>query len=412
MKGCLISRGRLASLSRHGRINAVTGNGSPPLHGRDGWLDLLRALAVSLVLASHGSWFFERPQQSAFANVTAVLGVEIFFVLSGFLVGGILFEQFKSEASWQSLLPSFWSRRWIRTLPNYYLFLGLNVLIYRHSGLPPLAPYFAFLQNFASPIPPFFPESWSLAVEELFYFLFPLVVMAFGRAYGRSTQAFVAAGAFVFLLSLATRIGAVILFEPAMEEGIRKVAIFRLDAIMSGVFAYVVLRWIRPGHRPALLAAGLMILAFSVAILTRPQVELDHSLFARTLLFNVLQLSIAMLLLWGFGRVDLPGAAGGGITALSKWSYSLYLVNMPVVIVVHSCWPFERGIALATVVSAALYGGICLVLAAGLYQYFERPILGWRDRKNFGERLASTTSPATAMRSPPAASATTAPRRW
>jgi peptidoglycan/LPS O-acetylase OafA/YrhL len=360
---------------------AVTENRSPPLTSRDGWLDFLRALAVSLVLASHGSWFFERPEESAFANVTAVLGVEIFFVLSGFLVGGMLFEQFKSDAPWQTLLPNFWSRRWIRTLPNYYLFLGLNILIYRHSGLPPLAPYFAFLQNFAKPIPAFFPESWSLAVEELFYFLFPLVVMAFSRAHGRSTRAFVAAGAFVFLLSLATRIGAVVLFEPTMETGIRKVAIFRLDAIMAGVFAYIVLRWIRPGYRPALLAAGLVMLAFSVAILARPQPELDHSFFARTLLFNVVQLSIAMLLVWGFGRIDLPATAAGAITALSKWSYSLYLVNLPVIIVIHSYWPFERSIDLATVASAALYGGICLVLAAGLYHYFERPILSWRDRK-------------------------------
>jgi peptidoglycan/LPS O-acetylase OafA/YrhL len=358
----------------------VTENGSPPLSGRDGWLDVLRALAVSLVLASHGSWFFEKPEESAFANVTAVLGVEIFFVLSGFLVGRMLFEQFKSDAPWQSLLPSFWSRRWIRTLPNYYLFLVLNILIYRHAGLPPLAPYFAFLQNFASPIPTFFPESWSLAVEELFYFLFPLVVMAFGRAHGRTTQAFVAAGAFVFLLSLATRIGAVVLLDPPMEAGIRKIAIFRLDAIMTGVFAYIVLRWIRPGHRPALLAAGLVMLAFSVAILARPQGELDHSFFARTLLFNVLQLSIATLLVWGFQRVDLPGVAGG-ITALSKWSYSLYLVNLPVIIVIHSYWPLERGMALATIASAALYGGICIGLAAGLYHYFERPILSWRDRK-------------------------------
>ncbi|TPQ31357.1 hypothetical protein C2U70_24215 [Bradyrhizobium guangdongense] len=363
------------------RVCAVTVNRSPQLAGRDGWLDLLRALAISLVLVSHGSWFFEGPEGNVFANVTAVLGVEIFFVLSGFLVGGMLFEQFKSETPWQTLLPSFWSRRWIRTLPNYYLFLGLNIFIFRHSGLPPLAPYFAFLQNFASPVPAFFSESWSLAIEELFYFFFPLVVMAFGRARGRSTRAFLAAGAFVFLLSLATRIGAVILFEPPMEAGIRKVAIFRFDAIMAGVFAYVALKWIRPGHRPALLIAGLAILAFSVAILTRPQAELDHSFFARTLLFNVVHLSIAMLVVWGFGRVDLPAMAGGGVTALSKWSYSLYLVNWPVIIVIHSCWRLEPGIGLATAVSAALYGGICLVLAAGLYRYFERPILGWRDRR-------------------------------
>ena len=114
---------------------------------------------------SASCWFFAQPEESVFANVTATLGVEIFFVLSGFLVGGILFEQVMSGASWHSLLPTFWVRRWIRTLPSYYLFLGLNILIYQRSGLPPLAPYFAFLQNFVHPIPSFFSDSWSLAIE-------------------------------------------------------------------------------------------------------------------------------------------------------------------------------------------------------------------------------------------------------
>lgn len=356
-------------------------NRSPLPGSRDGWLDLLRALAVSLVLASHGSWFFEQPEESVFANVTATLGVEIFFVLSGFLVGGILFEQVSSGASWQSLLPTFWARRWIRTLPSYYLFLGLNILIYQNSGLPPLAPYFAFLQNFAHPIPAFFPESWSLAIEELFYLFFPLIVMAFSKVQGRSTRTFIAAGAFVFLMSLALRIGAVILFEPTMEAGIRKVAIFRLDAIMTGVFAYIAVRWTRPSHRPALLLAGLVILAVSIVILAQPQAELDHSFFARTSLFNLLQLSVALLIVAGVGRIQLPYGTVAGVTALSKWSYSLYLINLPVIIVIHSFWRLEPHASLATFISAVLYASICLILAAGLYHYFERPILGWRDRK-------------------------------
>ncbi|WP_157195830.1 acyltransferase family protein [Bradyrhizobium sp. YR681] len=356
-------------------------NRSPPPGNRDGWLDLLRALAVSLVLASHGSWFFERPEESAFANVTATLGVEIFFVLSGFLVGGILFKQFESEASWQSLLSNFWARRWIRTLPSYYLFLGLNILIYQPSGLPSLGPYFAFLQNFAHPIPAFFPESWSLAIEELFYLFFPLVVMAFSKTQGRSTRAFILAGAFVFLLSLAARIGAVVLFEPTLETGIRKIAIFRLDAIMTGVFAYIAAGWIGARYRPALLMAGLALLAVSIAVLARPQPELDHSFFARTLLFNVVQLSIALLIIWGVGRINLPSVTATSVTALSKWSYSLYLVNIPVIIVIHSIWKLEPDVAAATVMSAVIYAGICLLFAAALYHYFERPILNWRDQR-------------------------------
>ncbi|MGY3551019.1 peptidoglycan/LPS O-acetylase OafA/YrhL [Bradyrhizobium sp. USDA 4472] len=358
-------------------------NRSVPPGSRDEWLDLLRALAVSLVLASHGSWFFAQPEESVFANVTATLGVEIFFVLSGFLVGGILFEQVMSGASWHSLLPTFWVRRWIRTLPSYYLFLGLNILIYQRSGLPPLAPYFAFLQNFAHPIPAFFPESWSLAIEELFYLFFPLIVMAFGKLHGRSIRTFIAAGAFVFLISLATRIGAVVLFEPTMETGIRKVAIFRLDAIMTGVFAYIAIKWIRPSHKPALLMAGLLVLGFSIVILAKPQAELDHSFFARTVLFNLLQLSVALLIIAGVGRIQLPYGTAS-VTALSKWSYSLYLVNLPVIIVIHSLWRLQPHASVATLMSAVLYASICLILAAGLYHYFERPILSWRDRKTLG----------------------------
>jgi peptidoglycan/LPS O-acetylase OafA/YrhL len=121
-------------------------------------------------------------------------------------------------------------------------------------------------------------------------------------------------------------------------------------------------------------------LALSVAILMQSQAVLDHSFFARTLLFNVLQLSIATLLVSGFGRVDLPDKATKGVRAISKWSYSLYLVNWPVILVIHSRWPLEPDVTWATIACAALWVSICLGLSAALYHYFERPMLSWRDR--------------------------------
>src|SRR5687768_15474997 len=85
--------------------------------------DIVRATAIWLVLAAHTC-----PTRSylQWPNVFAVLGVELFFVLSGFLIGGSLIR-LAEEGRLQSLANvwGFWRRRWFRTLPNYYLFLAL-----------------------------------------------------------------------------------------------------------------------------------------------------------------------------------------------------------------------------------------------------------------------------------------------
>src|SRR6185295_2512860 len=78
-------------------------------------------------------------------------------------------------------LFDFWQRRWLRTLPNYYVFLLLNVVLASAGLVPGLvnkaAWYYAiFMQNFHKPLDLFFWESWTLAVEEWFYFTFPLVL--------------------------------------------------------------------------------------------------------------------------------------------------------------------------------------------------------------------------------------------
>ena len=89
-------------------------------------LDLLRAIAIGLVLLCHITPFFVFPLAPGwFAEVSALasLGVDLFFVLSGFLIGGILLRDLDRGASFRSLV-AFWSRRWWRTLPNYYLFLA------------------------------------------------------------------------------------------------------------------------------------------------------------------------------------------------------------------------------------------------------------------------------------------------
>ncbi len=148
-------------------------------------LDLMRAAAILIVVDAHATIALKNYYAGAFWHHLLPDGVELFFVLSGFLIGGILIRTYEKEGRFDGrLLLNFWTRRWFRTLPNYYLVL-LGLIVFTllrawRSGLPhtlpptgTLATYFVFGQNFARDVSPFFPETWSLAIEEWSYLTLP-----------------------------------------------------------------------------------------------------------------------------------------------------------------------------------------------------------------------------------------------
>src|SRR5262249_54468852 len=103
------------------------------------------------------------------------IGVDLFFVLSGYLIGNQIFKPL--AAGDNPSLGAFFIRRFLRTLPCYYAVLGIYFLW--NDGAAPTAKYVFFTQNFG--IPETFAPSWSLCVEEQFYLLFPLIVLALHR---------------------------------------------------------------------------------------------------------------------------------------------------------------------------------------------------------------------------------------
>lgn len=133
-------------------------------------LDVARAVSILFVLAAHK---FSLPIE------LGKLGVQIFFILSGFLIGQILINDFSREASGKSLLK-FWKRRWYRTLPLYYLVLAFKIFTLHNPYGWKVIVYFFFLQaNFIGI--DLIPVSWSLVVEEWFYIFLPLAVILFFR---------------------------------------------------------------------------------------------------------------------------------------------------------------------------------------------------------------------------------------
>ncbi|MCB9254870.1 MAG: acyltransferase [Bdellovibrionaceae bacterium] len=136
-------------------------------------LDGLRALAILLVVGHHLAHYVSLDGKAAWFRAivgTGWNGVYLFFVLSGFLVGGLALRELNETGGLH--LRRFWVRRLLRTWPLYFLLLFLNAI--RHSGPiePSLWHYLTFTQNLFSP--KFFLVTWSLAVEEQFYFFLPL----------------------------------------------------------------------------------------------------------------------------------------------------------------------------------------------------------------------------------------------
>jgi peptidoglycan/LPS O-acetylase OafA/YrhL len=199
---------------------------------RNANLDLLRALAILAVVAFHmiGTWPGALPGVVTRHAYLGAYGVDLFFVLSGWLIGGLYWAERKRFGNVQ--IGRFWLRRWLRTIPPYLaalLLAWLAVYLYRREPFRPL--YLVFLQNYLREIP-YFQVSWSLCVEEHFYVLLPIALVA--------TQRFRRARHVIYLL--AVLIPLVLRYQVAAEGanapfGYYKGATqFRFEGLVLGVW--------------------------------------------------------------------------------------------------------------------------------------------------------------------------------
>lgn len=350
------------------------------MHGRNFGLDILRASAICLVIASH---YFK-----SYAAIGGLLGVELFFSLSGFLIGRILIRDLRPAKLGASLsvLKRFWLSRWFRTLPNYYVFYFLYLLGGSGAvvGLGKLLSYLPFLQNFSHPIPDFFGVSWSLAVEEWFYLTFPIALTAFGQIFTNWRKAFLTSAALFIVIPLAYRW----LFMRAhgslmWDENIRKVVVARMDATMFGVLAAGISisnpdlwRYMRRPIFPIIGSAMILIACFLLLFHPSP-------IFV-ALSFTTLPLGWALWIAPMHERAlsshTILSFVRSAITTVSLLSYSLYLCHMMV---------FET---LAILLHDSSAGSIekmrnrCIMLLATFlfsavtYRWIEKPFLALRDR--------------------------------
>ena len=138
-------------------------------------LDLLRSIAILMVFTGHTVLSYGAPEILSPLQFGGT-GVDLFFVLSGWLIGYQLFNELQRHGNIE--VKRFWIRRWMRTLPAYYavlLFTIAQQLISKDNFEIPYN-YFIFTQNYDHPLS-IFAVSWSLCVEEQFYLtIAPLIV--------------------------------------------------------------------------------------------------------------------------------------------------------------------------------------------------------------------------------------------
>ena len=382
----------------------------PALGGHLPVLDGVRGLAIVMVLLFHfvAQTTATNPFEEAVNGVLAygLLGVDLFFVLSGFLITGILYD---SRAS-PSYFRRFYMRRVLRIFPLYYGVLAVVFFVLplvpalRGSEIAGLREQQAwawlygvnvYLAIQGGWVLSYIEHFWSLAVEEHFYLFWPLVVFWLAKR----PRALMGAALALAGASFAARVAASL-------SGVSPVAItvltpLQLDALCLGGFFAVWLR--RPGGEaaarrlvlPLALVAGGWLL-FDFALQRFGDVGLEAMRSARG---GVFRLAFAALLLWA---LFAPASAlvsrffrSAPMAVLGKYSYGLYVYHhfFSYYLVKHGIeFALARSVGshtLAVAIQAVLGMAASMAIAWLSYEMFEKHFLELKRFWPSGRRPAA-----------------------
>lgn len=352
-------------------------------------LDLLRCVAILLVLVSHT--FHLRSGSSGyyqFIHLLGFFGVEIFFVLSGFLIGNILIKIYEKEKIVTLIsIRSFWVRRWFRTLPNYFLVLFIYEILYYKStqglifSIDRNFSYFFFLQNFFNPMPDkIFQVSWSLCVEEWFYILFPLAMFAINYLkVNMKRTIFLASLLFISLPLLIRFVFSLVADHLPMDDGFRKMVPFRLDAIAYGVLLAYCAKFHHDyldKHKKLLFFVG----SIGVIFCFWGKYNATFPIWAeRTIIISIVNLGF-MLTIPLIREIQFKSRyIVAPITHISLISYSIYLIHFIILTFIPiALKKFE--INISNNILILMIWVLTLIISSFQYEFFERKMTALREK--------------------------------
>ena len=375
---------------------------------RNANLDLLRAVAVTMVILGH---LPDAPRESAPAVLWVAdwfrhyggLGVDLFFVLSGFLVSGLLFREYLAHG--RADVPRFLIRRGFKIYPAFYVFIILTFLLRLRAGdtltSRNLLSELLFVQNYG---PYVWSHTWSLAVEEHFYLLLAAIVMALCRWVPRAPLEripliFWCTTAAVFVARAVT-----IAHAPYATPTHRFPTHLQIDSLFTGV----VLSYYY--HTDARLALVIRRYAPWLAVASACCLVLAHSLSNPTTRY----LAGHLLTNAGFGALVLiavvlatpAGWLGRAVARIGAQSYSVYLWHQAVLGFGVVLVPRLIGRPITFYETVAWYVPLAFVIGVLAAKCVEFPALRLRDRIFPDHRSRAVAVPGlTAAVSPPPSSA-------
>ena len=359
-----------------------------PTHLRG--LDTLRALAIALVYLYHYPLFADSRLALGPLAELGWIGVDLFFVLSGYLIGKQILGPLHTGQPFA--LGRFYARRALRTWPAFWVVLAAYFVWPAEMGgrtPPDLWRFLTFTQNLGLQPGTAFSHAWSLCIEEQFYLLLPLVVLAAHRGGLRGAKAWALGAAFI-----ALGVGARAWWWPQVGDkpmayyaAIYYNTLCRFDELLAGV-AVAGLQISQPAAWAWLMSKRRELTALAVA---------NSALLAWALLTHYFVDGPgygAVMTIWGYTwvawsfalwlvlalhpasalhRWQVPGAA-----TLAGWAYTLYLVHKAVG---HLLAPRLAEQGLAPWPTFAVVTLASLAAAAALSALVERPLMRWRDQR-------------------------------
>ena len=356
-------------------------------------LDTLRSLAIVFVFLYHYNVFVaEKPDFGCLSSIGWV-GVDLFFVLSGYLIGNPLFAGIVRGEKLS--VRNFYARRALRTWLTFWVVLAAYFLFSSALGgkqSPPLWAFLTFTQNFGLQPGTNFSHAWSLCIEEQFYFVLPFFALAaarFGTQYGRAWIVLIA------LLAVGIVSRAVLWASYGREElgqlagyypKIYYATLCRFDEFLPGIaiallknFHPNIWRRVEKNGQIFLFLGFFAILTIFYAYFRFYYIEdygygyfmtvFGYSLIAGA--FSLLVIAALSPISW-LHRLRVPGAY-----RLAQWSYSIYLSHKAVGFVVQG---YAKQAAPSPTATFFVTTALSLLVGFLLYRLVEAPCLAFRAR--------------------------------
>ena len=320
-------------------------------------LDLLRGISGYGVAICH---FYAFIYQNIFLEYLSFIFVEFFFVLSGF----VLFPQLLKILENKQNLVIFYKRRWLRTLPLYFICLIIISLMFDKHFTLDFVKYFLFLQDF---LPNFldtsyYPVVWSLSIEEFFYLVFPIFLLTTNQ------NNFLKRCIFLFLFLIFIKLFYVNYFDSYF---LRTGTLLRFDAILLGfLIRYIYLKF---DFKQSLFISLILMLSY---VLLQEIILLNKDLFIVKFSFILLLQLFSAIILIFFCKIEYLSnfrVFKKFSTIISRQTYSVYLTHM---IFIYLLKDLNMNLSLKFL----FYFLLLIAISTFSYYFVEKPILKTRPK--------------------------------